>query len=204
MAMPSVIVVQIWKLYPMMTVVLLAALQSVPKKELIEAAKIDGADPLQRFWYITAELPAADQHDHRAARLHLDLPETGSLPATAPRLGPVRRSACGSHDQGKAARMSGVALRNVAKSFGAVRVIHGIDLEIEDGEFVALVGPSGCGKSTLLRMIAGLEDDHRRRDRDRRQDREQPRPEDRNIAMVFQILRPLPAHDRRREHGASA
>lgn len=52
MAMPSVIIVQIWKLYPIMTVVLLAALQSVPK-ELIEAAKIDGANALQRFWFVT-------------------------------------------------------------------------------------------------------------------------------------------------------
>jgi multiple sugar transport system permease protein len=52
-AMPSVIIVQIWKLYPIMTVVLLAALQSVPK-ELIEAAKIDGANAFQRFWYVTA------------------------------------------------------------------------------------------------------------------------------------------------------
>ena len=51
--MPAVIVVQIWKLYPVMTVVLLAALQGVPK-ELIEAAKIDGANALQRFWYVTA------------------------------------------------------------------------------------------------------------------------------------------------------
>ena len=52
-AMPAVIVVQIWKLYPVMTVVLLAALQGVPK-ELIEAAKIDGANAVQRFWYVTA------------------------------------------------------------------------------------------------------------------------------------------------------
>ena len=52
MAMPSVIIVQIWKLYPIMTVVLLAALQGVPK-ELIEAAKIDGAGPFQRFRYVT-------------------------------------------------------------------------------------------------------------------------------------------------------
>lgn len=51
-AMPSVIVVQIWKLYPIMTVVLLAALQGVPK-ELHEAAKIDGASAWQRFWYVT-------------------------------------------------------------------------------------------------------------------------------------------------------
>ena len=53
--------------------------------------------------------------------------------------------------------MGAVAIRNVAKSFGATPVIHGIDLAVAEGEFVVLVGPSGCGKSTLLRMIAGLE-----------------------------------------------
>jgi lactose/L-arabinose transport system ATP-binding protein len=54
--------------------------------------------------------------------------------------------------------MSDVVLRNVTKSFGAVNVIKGVDLDIRSGEFVVFVGPSGCGKSTLLRMIAGLED----------------------------------------------
>jgi len=53
--------------------------------------------------------------------------------------------------------MSNVELRNVQKSYGAVKVVHGISLDIPDGEFLVLVGPSGCGKSTLLRMIAGLE-----------------------------------------------
>ncbi|WP_223422830.1 ABC transporter ATP-binding protein [Tateyamaria pelophila] len=53
--------------------------------------------------------------------------------------------------------MAGVRIQDIRKSYGAVEVIHGVNVDIEDGEFVALVGPSGCGKSTLLRMIAGLE-----------------------------------------------
>ena len=53
--------------------------------------------------------------------------------------------------------MAAVGIRDVTKAFGAVEIIHGVNVEIADGEFVVLVGPSGCGKSTLLRMIAGLE-----------------------------------------------
>ena len=53
--------------------------------------------------------------------------------------------------------MAEVLLSNVRKSYGGIDVIHGLDLRIRDGDFVALVGPSGCGKSTLLRMVAGLE-----------------------------------------------
>ena len=53
--------------------------------------------------------------------------------------------------------MAQVIVRNLRKSFGNVEVIHGVDVDIGDGEFVVLVGPSGCGKSTLLRMIAGQE-----------------------------------------------
>ena len=54
--------------------------------------------------------------------------------------------------------MTALSLTGIKKSYGSTEVIHGVDLEIEEGEFVVFVGPSGCGKSTLLRMIAGLED----------------------------------------------
>ncbi|OYU19974.1 MAG: sugar ABC transporter ATP-binding protein [Rhodobacteraceae bacterium PARR1] len=54
--------------------------------------------------------------------------------------------------------MAKIELKNVTKSYGAVQVIKGIDLEINKGEFMVFVGPSGCGKSTLLRLISGLED----------------------------------------------
>jgi len=54
--------------------------------------------------------------------------------------------------------MASLTLRNVRKSYGDVQVMHGVNLDIVDGEFVVFVGPSGCGKSTLLRMIAGLEE----------------------------------------------
>ena len=53
--------------------------------------------------------------------------------------------------------MASVAISDVRKSFGSVEILHGVSIDIADGEFVTLVGPSGCGKSTLLRMIAGLE-----------------------------------------------
>src|SRR5262249_8893811 len=54
--------------------------------------------------------------------------------------------------------MASVGFRGIQKAYGKVKVIHGIDFSIADGEFVVLVGPSGCGKSTLLRMLAGLEE----------------------------------------------
>ena len=82
--------------------------------------------------------------------------------------------------------MATVSFRNVEKSFGSTKVIHGIGFDIADGEFTVLVGPSGCGKSTLLRMLAGLEeisagtiaiDDHVVNDVESK---------DRDIAMVFQ------------------
>ena len=53
--------------------------------------------------------------------------------------------------------MATLSLRDVRKKFGKTEVLHGIDLDVADGEFVVFVGPSGCGKSTLLRIISGLE-----------------------------------------------
>src|SRR3984893_17225628 len=79
-----------------------------------------------------------------------------------------------------------VAICDVRKAFGAVEVIHGVDIDIGDGEFVVLVGPSGCGKSTLLRMIAGLENITAGVIRiDNRVVNNVP-PKARDIAMVFQ------------------
>ncbi|KXF77990.1 sugar ABC transporter ATP-binding protein [Paramesorhizobium deserti] len=82
--------------------------------------------------------------------------------------------------------MSGLSIGNVKKSFGAVDVIHGVDVEIADGEFAILVGPSGCGKSTLLRMIAGLEDITGGQIRINGRVVNDLQPKDRDIAMVFQ------------------
>ncbi|MBX2883921.1 MAG: sn-glycerol-3-phosphate ABC transporter ATP-binding protein UgpC [Granulosicoccus sp.] len=82
--------------------------------------------------------------------------------------------------------MASVRISALNKQYGAIKVLHGLDLQVEDGKFVVLLGPSGCGKSTLLRMIAGLEsitsgdvlfDDKRVND---------VHAKDRNIAMVFQ------------------
>ena len=82
--------------------------------------------------------------------------------------------------------MASVKISKLAKQYGALKVLHDLDLEIADGKFVVLLGPSGCGKSTLLRMIAGLEkitsgdvffDGTRVND---------VHSKDRNIAMVFQ------------------
>ena len=82
--------------------------------------------------------------------------------------------------------MSGVTLKNAIKRYGDVEVIHGVDLEIENGEFCVFVGPSGCGKSTLLRMIAGLEDTSEGQIKIGTRDVTRADPADRNVAMVFQ------------------
>jgi len=82
--------------------------------------------------------------------------------------------------------MASVEVSNVRKSFGALEVIHGVSIGVEDGEFVILVGPSGCGKSTLLRMIAGLESiTSGELHIDGRLVNNVP-PKERDIAMVFQ------------------
>jgi multiple sugar transport system ATP-binding protein len=82
--------------------------------------------------------------------------------------------------------MAKVVLSDIRKSFGAVDVIKGIDLTIEDGEFCVFVGPSGCGKSTLLRLIAGLEDITSGRLEIGGADVTEAEPSKRGIAMVFQ------------------
>jgi ABC-type sugar transport system ATPase subunit len=82
--------------------------------------------------------------------------------------------------------MAEVALRGITKSFGATRVLNGVDLDIADGEFVVFVGPSGCGKSTLLRVIAGLEDPDAGEVSIGGRTVNALSPSDRGIAMVFQ------------------
>ncbi len=82
--------------------------------------------------------------------------------------------------------MAPVALREIRKSFGQVEVIHGVNVDITDGEFVILVGPSGCGKSTLLRMIAGLEQISRGDILIGERVVNNVPPKERDIAMVFQ------------------
>ena len=82
--------------------------------------------------------------------------------------------------------MASVAIRDVRKAFGAIEVIHGVDVLIDDGEFVVLVGPSGCGKSTLLRMIAGLENITSGEIRIGERVVNRVPPKERDIAMVFQ------------------
>ena len=82
--------------------------------------------------------------------------------------------------------MAPVSIANVRKRYGSNQVIHGVDITIEDGEFVILVGPSGCGKSTLLRMIAGLENITGGEIRIGSRVVNDVAPKERDIAMVFQ------------------
>ncbi len=82
--------------------------------------------------------------------------------------------------------MSSMQLRGLVKDFGGTRVIHGVDLQVDDGEFVVFVGPSGCGKSTLLRLICGLEDSSGGEILIDGQPVKHLRAADRGLAMVFQ------------------
>jgi ABC-type sugar transport system ATPase subunit len=82
--------------------------------------------------------------------------------------------------------MAAVDIDKVDKFFGSTQVLHGVEIDITDGEFVVLVGPSGCGKSTLLRMIAGLEEITRGEISIGGRVVNNVPPKDRDIAMVFQ------------------
>ncbi len=82
--------------------------------------------------------------------------------------------------------MSGVTLNKAVKFYGDVQAIHGVDLQIDDGEFCVFVGPSGCGKSTLLRMIAGLEETSGGQINIGARDVTSADPAKRGVAMVFQ------------------
>ncbi|MBM3537110.1 MAG: sn-glycerol-3-phosphate ABC transporter ATP-binding protein UgpC [Alphaproteobacteria bacterium] len=82
--------------------------------------------------------------------------------------------------------MAAVVIREVEKAFGSTKVIHGINIDIADGEFVVLVGPSGCGKSTLLRMVAGLEEITGGSIAIGAREVNNLPPKERDVAMVFQ------------------
>ncbi|MBN2059798.1 MAG: sn-glycerol-3-phosphate ABC transporter ATP-binding protein UgpC [Deltaproteobacteria bacterium] len=82
--------------------------------------------------------------------------------------------------------MARVRLKNISKRFGSSKVLHDINLDVEEGEFVVLVGPSGCGKSTTLRLIAGLEDVTEGEIMINNRVVNLVEPQHRNIAMVFQ------------------
>ena len=83
-------------------------------------------------------------------------------------------------------RMAAITMREIRKSFGTAQVIKGVDLAIQDKEFVVFVGPSGCGKSTLLRLVAGLEDITAGRMLFDGEEVNDLPPAERGIAMVFQ------------------
>ena len=97
--------------------------------------------------------------------------------------------------------MAELKLTDVRKSFGNLEVLHGIDLEIKEGEFVVFVGPSGCGKSTLLRLIAGLEDISGGTLEFDGQVVNHKSPAERGIAMVFQSYALYPHMTVRRNIG---
>lgn len=82
--------------------------------------------------------------------------------------------------------MADIQLEKIVKKYGSISAVHGVDLQVKDGDFVAFVGPSGCGKSTILRMIAGLEDITGGTLRIGGRIVNEVEPRDRDVAMVFQ------------------
>lgn len=82
--------------------------------------------------------------------------------------------------------MADIQLEKIVKKYGSISAVHGVSLNVEDGDFVAFVGPSGCGKSTMLRMIAGLEDITGGTLRIGGRVVNEVEPRDRDVAMVFQ------------------
>ena len=82
--------------------------------------------------------------------------------------------------------MATIGLIDVKKRYGKTEVIHGVSVDIQDGEFIVIVGPSGCGKSTLLRMVAGLESVSAGEVQIGGVRVNEKEPMDRDIAMVFQ------------------
>ena len=100
--------------------------------------------------------------------------------------------------------MAEVTVRDVVKRYGTVQVMHGVNVEIADGEFVVLVGPSGCGKSTLAAHDRRPRGDLRRRDLHRRPGGQRRAAQGPRHRHGVPVLRALPAHDRRREHGLRA
>jgi sn-glycerol 3-phosphate transport system ATP-binding protein len=82
--------------------------------------------------------------------------------------------------------MAELSFRDVKKSYAGLQVVHGVSMDVKDGEFVVIVGPSGCGKSTLLRMVAGLEPISAGEIRIGARVVNDLEPKDRDIAMVFQ------------------
>ncbi len=90
------------------------------------------------------------------------------------------------HGRGRPNTMATVTIREARKRYGTTEVLHGVNVDIEDGEFVILVGPSGCGKSTLLRMIAGLENITGGEIAISGRVVNNVAPKERDIAMVFQ------------------
>ena len=97
--------------------------------------------------------------------------------------------------------MATLSLEQVTKVFAnGVEAVRQLDLFVDEGEFVVLVGPSGCGKTTALRMVAGLEDVTSGTIRLERQGRQRPLGQGTGRGDGLPELRPLPAHERARQH----